>query len=60
MIVGVTAELLLTHIGFFEYVHPDICGVTYWIGGLYWFAGFIGAAVENRWPVLSLGAPLDS
>jgi hypothetical protein len=60
MIVGVTAELLLTHIGFFEYVHPDVYGVTYWIGGLYWFAGFIGSSVENRWPVLSLGAPLDS
>jgi hypothetical protein len=60
MVVGVVAELALTHVGFFEYVHPDILGVTYWIGGLYWFAGFIGSSVENRWPVLSLGTPLDA
>ena len=61
MVVGVVAELGLTHIGFFEYLHPDICGVTYWIGGLYWFAGFAGAAVENRWPVVTPSgrAPLN-
>lgn len=62
MVVGVVAELCLTRAGFFEYVHPDALGVTYWIGGLYWFAGLAGAAVENAWPVVtgSGRAPLDA
>lgn len=60
--VGTLAELFLTHVEFFVYLHPNICGLPYWIGGLYWFAGFAGAAVENRWPVLQspFRTPLNS
>ena len=62
IVVGTTAELVLTQCGFFTYPHPNLFGLPYWIGGLYGFAGLTGMAVEERWPVTgpSLGAPLNA
>jgi hypothetical protein len=61
LVVGMLAELGLTQIGFFTYLHPNILGMPYWIGALYVFAGLVGFAVDNRWPMLtpSLRAPLN-
>jgi hypothetical protein len=61
MVLGVLGEYGLTQVGFFSYLHPNIAGMPYSIGGLYVFAGLVGSAVENRWPVLatSVGAPVN-
>ena len=54
-IVGPCVEASLVHLGAFEYVHPEVLGVTIWLPALYLCSGPVLGQLSRR--VLQLDAP---
>ncbi len=46
-VAGVLAEIALTRAGAMTFLHPNVAGVPFWIGGIYLHAALLGRAIDR-------------